>query len=85
MTESVLQGAVLGLAGSFEDSAVGVEEPTVIATTDAPLLDLPVLKGSAPVRTMRLDYSDSAIAVPKRDQLLAKPGDGYGKVSYLFT
>src|SRR5215475_13786192 len=51
--EAVLQSAVSGLPGCFKDSSVDVEEPTVIAASDAHVADQAKLKRGAAMRAMQ--------------------------------
>src|SRR5262249_60846977 len=56
--EAILQSAVNRLARCFEDSAVDVEQPAVIAASDTLLANQPKLKRGTPMRAIQLQQSD---------------------------
>ena len=85
VTKAVFEGAGLGLSGSFQNTSVDIEKPTVIAAADASLFNLPVLKGGAAVGAVGFHYAEPAIPVPKGDQLFIEPRNRHGQVGYLLA
>ncbi len=67
--------AELGLARLFEAMAFSVEEPAVIATADAAILDLAVIKRRAAMGAARIEQAGLATAVAEEDQILAQHAD----------
>jgi hypothetical protein len=72
MKELVLQGAVGGLTGGFEDRTVTAEQPAVIAAADACFADEAEFERRAAMRAMQLEEADLTAAVAERDQVLTK-------------
>src|SRR5439155_25902274 len=64
----------------FQDLAVDVVEPTVVAAADAAPLHHAELQRCAPVRAMELEQTDLASPVAEEDQVLAQNAHPFGKV-----
>ena len=76
----VAEGAVLRLSRRLEAVALGVVQPAVVGTGDAPLFDAAVEEGSAAMGAGVLDKADTAALVPKEDEVLAEDADERGRV-----
>ena len=74
-------GVVVRLGRGFEDAAVGVEQPAVVAAADAALLDAAELERGAAVRAVLLQEPDAPAEVAERDQILAQQAHGEGQVA----
>src|SRR5262245_26881391 len=72
MKEAVLQSAVGGLAWRFEDCAVDVEQPAVIAASDTLLADQAELQRGAPMRTVQFQQSNRTPLVAERHEIFAE-------------
>ena len=72
VTQLVLDRAGGGLAGRFQDRAVHVEQPAVVAAADALGADQAELQRGAAVGAMPFKEADGAGAVAEGDQFLAE-------------
>ena len=75
--------AVIGFGGRFQNPAVDVEQPAMIAATDPKILDAPVFEGGTPMTTFAVQQTHPARMVTKYDQVLAHDSDGEWQVSKL--
>ena len=66
-----MQPGARGLARGFEDRAVGIEQPTVIATTDAMLGDDAVFQRRPTMAAVPVKHADCARFVTESDEILA--------------
>ena len=69
------------LARLLEAMALGVEEPSVIATADPARLHLAVVERGAAVRTARVDEPGPPRAVAEEDEVLAQYAHGARRVA----
>ena len=66
-----LRAGRVGLARHLQAMAFDVEQPAVVAATNAALLDLAVVQRRAAMAAARIDKSRPPLPVAKQDQLLA--------------
>ena len=98
MAQPVLERAVGGLTRGFEDRAVGAEQPAVVATANALLIDQPEFERGAAMRAMQFQQPDRAAFVAKSDQVFPQDpqpsrdisqfgglDDGLPEASQIFT
>jgi hypothetical protein len=62
----------VGFAGLFEAAACNVEEPPVIATADAPILDTAAVKRRPAMHAARIEQTRPAGTVAKEHEVLAE-------------
>ena len=84
MAEAVFEGAVGWFAGGFEDAAVDVHEPAVVAAAYAPLRHQAELQRRATVGAVHLDNADAAAEVAEGHQFLVHDFEREGKVGEVF-
>jgi hypothetical protein len=72
MEKAVLQCAVGRLSRGFEDRAVNVEQPAVIAAADPLFSDQAEFQRGAPMRAVQLQQANRPAAVAKGDEVLAQ-------------
>ena len=83
VAEAVFKGGAGGFARGFEDGAVDVEQPAVVAATDAALRDQPELQGCAAVGAVGFDHADAAAEIAEGHQFLAEDFEGHGGIAQL--
>ena len=71
--------ALVDLRRSVDHVAFDIDLPSVVQAAQAALLVAPERKRRAPVRTMLIDHSEPAQAVPKRHQVLAQQAHPNGR------
>ena len=69
--QAVLQCAVRRFAGRFEDRAVDIEQPAVIAAADPLVGNQAEFERSAAMRAMQFEKAHRAAAVAEGDEILA--------------
>ena len=78
--ETVLQSRIGRFARCFQDGAVDVEQPAVIAAADAPLGDDAVLQRGAPMAAVPVHDAGPPRLVPEGDEVLAERLHRLGQV-----
>src|SRR5690606_18845664 len=76
LTDSMPDRTVLGFAGRFQDGAVDIEMPSVVAAANAVLFDSPVLERRPAVRAVPMQQADSTGEVAKDHEIFAENPDG---------
>src|SRR5262245_1430833 len=83
MAQSILKRAVRRLAWRFQDRAIHVEQPAMIAAAYSLRADQAELQRRATVRAMALEQADGAAAVAKGHQFLTQNLHGQRQVLQL--
>jgi hypothetical protein len=64
--------ATLRFASLIQTVASNIEQPTVIATTNATFLHSPVVKRGSPMHTARVEQARTAALVPEQHQVFSQ-------------
>ena len=85
VAELARDGARRRLAGRFQDGAVHVEQPAMVAAPDAALGDDPVLQRRPAVAAMLVQQAEPPGEIPEQHQLLAQHPDEDGTLPDLLA
>ncbi|MCY1542438.1 hypothetical protein D9M68_781840 [compost metagenome] len=84
LAHAFLQLAALGLARGFQQGAVHIPLPAVVATTDAVFLNDAELQRRPTVGAMTMQHADTTTTISEGDQILAKDANRFGQLTQLF-
>ncbi len=83
LAEGVFQSAARRLPRCFEDPAVDVEDPAVVAAANPPLTDQAVLERRAAVRAVQLEQPDATAPVAEQHEILPEDPEAQRNVRQL--